>query len=241
MKLDSGQVVPGNRTIPFVLNKAILFSGQVVLKNSGGQKMEEPTYVPPAEEQAAFELGEMLGRRQAFGAMAGRCSAADAECLRRMRDQKLFLSRSATWNEFCRKYLGLSGRNANRIIRLLEEFGPCYFELSQLARISPEQFRAIAPTVREQRIHAQGEVIALIPENSEKIAAAVADLRRQARPRTPAAREPLSAVEQRCSRIVAELRKILGAEPEGTQKLLMRSTIREAITSLKGLDIGLEA
>ena len=44
--------------------------------------MEEPTYVPPAEEQAAFELGEMLGRRQAFGAMAGRCSAADAECRR---------------------------------------------------------------------------------------------------------------------------------------------------------------
>jgi hypothetical protein len=34
---------------------------------------------------------------------------------------------------------------ADRTIRLLEEFGPAYFKLSQFARISPVVFRAIAP------------------------------------------------------------------------------------------------
>ena len=31
---------------------------------------------------AAYELGEWMGRKQAFSSLAGRCSAADAECLR---------------------------------------------------------------------------------------------------------------------------------------------------------------
>ncbi|MEI9973468.1 MAG: hypothetical protein WDO73_16330 [Ignavibacteriota bacterium] len=44
-----------------------------------------------------FELGVMLGSRRAFAAVSGRCSAADAECLRRLRDQKLYLSRAASW------------------------------------------------------------------------------------------------------------------------------------------------
>jgi hypothetical protein len=199
--------------------------------------MEEPTIVPPADDQAAFELGEMLGRRQAFGAMAGRCSAADAECLLRMRDQNLFLSRAATWGEFCPKYLGLSGRHANRIIRLLEEFGPGYFELAQLARITAEQFRAIAPAVRDQRIHAHGEAILLIPENSEKIAAAVADLRREAMPEAPTSDERLSTLERRSNQTIAEFQQLLAKNPEGTEKLLLRSTIRQVIATLRAMDL----
>jgi hypothetical protein len=45
-------------------------------------------------DDAHFELGQMVGSRRAFGTVAGRCSAADAACLRRIRDEKLYLTRS---------------------------------------------------------------------------------------------------------------------------------------------------
>jgi len=122
----------------------------------------------------------MLGSRQAFVSVAGRCSAADAECIRRIRDKRLYLSRAASWEEFCPQYLGLGKTHANRIVRYLEEFRPDYFELAQLTRVTTAEFRAIAPAIRDQSIHLGGEAIALIPENSDRIAAAVAELRRPA-------------------------------------------------------------
>jgi hypothetical protein len=201
--------------------------------------MDESIIVPPADDQAAFELGEMLGRRQAFGTIAGRCSAADAECLRRMRDEKLFASRSASWDEFCPKYLGLSSRHANRIIGHLEEFGPSYFELAQLTRVTPEQFRAIAPAVRDQSIHMNGEAIALIPENAEKIAAAVAGLRREAAPPEPVSGKDDAAyiVDRHCARLLSEIRQVVRAKPKGTNKIILRSTIHEVIVVLRALDL----
>ena len=126
--------------------------------------MEELQKTSSAEDSGDFELGVMLGSRRAFSSVAGRCSAADAECIRRIRDERLYLRRAANWEEFCPEYLGLSKTHANRLIRYLEEFGPDYFELAQLTRVTPEQFRAIAPAVREKNIHVNGEAIALIPE-----------------------------------------------------------------------------
>ncbi len=128
-----------------------------------------------------FELGEILGQRRAFGAVAGRCSAADAACIKRLRDDQLFKDRSETWEEFCPKYLGMGKSNANRLIRELDELGPEYFQLAQLTRISAQEYRALAPAVRDGSLHRDGEVIALIPENSEKVSAAVAELRRAAK------------------------------------------------------------
>jgi hypothetical protein len=199
--------------------------------------MDEQTVAAPADDRAAFELGEMLGRRQAFGTIAGRCSAADAECLRRMRDQELFLSRAATWDEFCPKYLGLSRSQANRIIRQLEEFGPDYFELAQLTRITPEQFRAIAPAVHDRRIHAHGEAIALIPENSEQITATVAGLRRDAASQASARKDRLAAVDRRCAQVLSEIRELVAEAPKGANKLLLRTTIQETVVVLKALDL----
>ena len=37
----------------------------------------------PVTDDASFELGQWLGRRQAFGLIAGKTAAADVECLRR--------------------------------------------------------------------------------------------------------------------------------------------------------------
>ncbi|HUB77269.1 MAG TPA: hypothetical protein VMB03_00665 [Bryobacteraceae bacterium] len=199
--------------------------------------MDEVQTIPPADDQAVFELGEMIGRRQAFGTIAGRCSAADAECLRRMRDEKLFLTRAETWFDFCPKYLGLSSRAANRVIRNLEEFGPAYFELAQLTRISPEDFRAIAPAVRDRHLHAHGEVIALISENAEKVAAAVAELRRDTTPAAQAERDAFTSAHRHCKKLLEEIHGLVREQPHGASKLLLRSTIREAVVELRALDL----
>ena len=41
------------------------------------------------EKQQILDLGAWLGRHQAFGMIANRCTAADAECLKTIRDQGL--------------------------------------------------------------------------------------------------------------------------------------------------------
>ena len=68
--------------------------------------------------------------------IAGRCSAAQAEGLRRLRDDKQYKRCTEKWDDFCPKYLDISRSEADRTIKLLEEFGPAYFELSHLTRIS---------------------------------------------------------------------------------------------------------
>src|SRR3974390_1997395 len=90
------------------------------------------------EDGALLDLGVILGQNLAFGLIAGRCSAAQAESLRRLREEGLFRRANLTWKEFCPKYLKISRSEADRTIQLWEEFGPAYFEVSQLTRISPD-------------------------------------------------------------------------------------------------------
>jgi hypothetical protein len=45
----------------------------------------------------AFDVGTWVGRKQAFALAAGRCSAADAEILFEIREQKLFRTVEPTW------------------------------------------------------------------------------------------------------------------------------------------------
>src|SRR5689334_11997764 len=122
-------------------------------------------------------LWRLLGRREAFAMVAARCSAAEAADLKELRDSKAYLEVSGDWKEFVPKYLKMSYDSANRIIRNLEEFGPAYFDVAQFTRISPQVFRAIAPSIREQTLHHNGQAIALIPENAEKVVAAVNEIR----------------------------------------------------------------
>jgi hypothetical protein len=130
-----------------------------------------------AGDGALLDLGVALGQTHAFGLIAGRCSAAQAEAIRRLRDQRLYKRVSETWDDFCRSYLRISKPEADRTIRLLEEFGPVYFDVSQLTRISPETYRAIAPAIQDGKLHFNGEEIPLSPEHSRKVAAAVAEMR----------------------------------------------------------------
>ena len=125
-----------------------------------------------------FDIGRLLGRREAFSVVAGRCTAAEAAQMREIREKKLYLGRADDWSEFCVQDLHMSKDSANRMIRNLEEFGPNYFVLAQITQVSPTTYRAIAPSIHDEALHHDGEAIALIPENAEKVAAAVAEMRR---------------------------------------------------------------
>jgi hypothetical protein len=196
-----------------------------------------------AADAALLELGLALGQAHTFGLVAGRCSAAQAQGIRRLREEKLYKRLAETWLEFCPQYLKISRTEADRTIRLLEEFGPAYFELSQLTRVSPETFRAIAPAIRDGALHFNGEVIALNSANAHKVAAAVAELR-NALPKKSVIPELRSLtreiqalgheldleqrivkLDQYCTAIVAEFEKISRDEGLGLARRLFHSAL----------------
>jgi hypothetical protein len=155
-----------------------------------------------------FDLGNLLGMRRAFGIIAGKASAADAECLRRIRDDKLYLGKAASWPDFCTQYLGASRASVNRFIHYLEEFGPDFFHLTQLTRIAPETYRTIAAQVKPEGLELDGEIIPLTPQNADKVSAAVAELRRRAQPQIEpqkANEDPYREPERRLNDLVARI------------------------------------
>ena len=89
------------------------------------------------DEQQVLELGIMLGQRRAFGMVAGRCSAAQAECLRKVRDEKTYLKFATNWAGFCERHLKISKRTADRAIALLKKHGTLYFETAALTGSAP--------------------------------------------------------------------------------------------------------
>ena len=100
--------------------------------------------------------------------------------------------------------MGVSSPHVDRIIRYLEEFGPEFFHLTQLTRISPKDYRAIAPHVTKDGLRFGDEVIALIPENTEKVSSAVAALRQRPGSKGDAAREDrFAALEKRFEDLIA--------------------------------------
>ena len=135
------------------------------------------------------DLGRLLGQRRAFAAVGGRCSAAHAQLLRRIRDEKLYRAVAPSWRRFCGTHLAITCRHADRLIALLNRFGPTYFEISQLVGLSPRQYLAIHPVLLEHSVLVNGEAVSLIPENAPKVLEAVGQLLRETRrtkPREPA-------------------------------------------------------
>jgi hypothetical protein len=148
----------------------------------------------PAGQAGENELDQLLGERRAFSRVADSCSAADTECLRRMREERMYRFKKLNWSQFCSQYLEVSKTEADRIIHRFEEFGQSYFDVSRIVRISPESYRAIAHAVKDKAIEWNGETIALTPENSGRVAAAVQALRQAATPKVqPRAAIPTAA------------------------------------------------
>jgi hypothetical protein len=128
-----------------------------------------------------FDLGAWIGRGQAFSFVANHCSAAQAECLARIREDGLYKALNLTWEEFCTRHAGVNRAHADEIIRRLEEFGAAYFRLSEIIRISPRSYRDLPVTVNEEAIEIGGESIPLTPENALRIRHAIGALRAELR------------------------------------------------------------
>lgn len=171
-------------------------------------------FMSQSEDPAAVELGRFLGRREAFAVVAGRCSAAEAESVRRIRDSKLYKQVEPSWEQFCSKHLGVSRRHIDRTLRLLDELGPAYFHVAQIAHVTPEEYRAIQAHVGEDGVRIDGAVVALLPENSEQVSAAVAELlsRETPKPARPAANSA-EAILNKCEALAEALRALPASTP----------------------------
>jgi hypothetical protein len=133
---------------------------------------------PPGPSQSV-ETGTWIGRIQAFSLIGSRCSAAQAECLRHMRQEGVHKLLGLTWEEFRPQHLQMSRASADGLIRQLEEFGTEYFRLSEIMRLSPEGYREIAGAVHDNAIEIDGELVAITVENAPRIRAAVQAMRAQ--------------------------------------------------------------
>jgi len=176
----------------------------------------------PADSAALSELDQMIGERRAFSRIGDSCSAADAECLKRIRTRKLYLLKNVSWDGFCWNYLDISRAEADKIIRRFDEFGDSYFNLSRIVRISPESYRAIAPAIKGKTIEYEGEQVPLVPDNARRVNAIVQSLRVAALPKrqpkpapvvpkppsTDPVYERLNEIELQARAIVKELREI---------------------------------
>ncbi|HZZ78441.1 MAG TPA: hypothetical protein VFE62_07970 [Gemmataceae bacterium] len=134
-----------------------------------------------ADQQAVVEVGKWVGRQQAFGMIANKCSAAQAEILKRMKDSAAHKAFGLTREEFCDQHLGISRQTVDRIIANYEEFGAAYFAMTSLMRISPSTYRLLGAAVTETNEVVFGdERIPITKANSDRIIEAVNALRKDA-------------------------------------------------------------
>jgi hypothetical protein len=205
-----GEFAPKTALKPFVFSCGLGDSAQILSNDHMHNSLEEQL---PATGQPAprdLELGQWLGRREAFGLIAGRCSAADIECLRRIRDEKMYRNRAHNWDQFCTEQIGASRRRVDQSIRHLEEFGPAFFHAAQLTRITAEEFRAIAPDVSAEGVRLDGEVIAFVPEERRRVAAAIAELGRRCEAATPPPEPSFALALKRCGAAARLLESVSG-------------------------------
>ena len=187
-------------------------------------------------EPGEFELGTWLGRRQAFGLMAGKAVAADVDCLRQIRDTKMYKSKCGDWGEFCTQYVGISKTYVNRLIRCLEKFGPRYFAVTQLTPVSEQAFDAIAPHLTDEGLTLDGETFALRADNSQQVAAAVAELRKRAEAQPE--QSPGEILEKRFEDLI---RRVIntGAALDSVEKRVIVELLSRLNQSVQGCDVTL--
>ena len=206
--------------------------------------MQKSTIDLTDDAAAVLDLGVALGQSQTFSLVAGRCSAAQAATLLRLRQEKKYLRCASNWREFCTKYLKISGSEADKIIRLWEEFGASYFELAQLIRISPEGYRAIETAVKDGALHHEGETIEFDAENSRKLAEAVTELRGDAARAKPARKAPrqremherIADLDRSWTKLIREFQEISRKERSGENWILLTRVLMRARSELSKLE-----
>jgi len=189
-------------------------------------EIENGKPAPSEPDLLSLELGRWMGRREAFGLMAGRCSAADAESLRRIRDEKLYKRLNCTWAEYCMRHLNVERRSVDRAIGYLQEFGPAFFPVTQMTHIGPKDYRAIASNIGPDGVTLDGTAVTLLPENSQEISSAVAELLKRIEREPKPATVPFDAALKRCQTVAAML-EALPSGLDGRQKLDLAAVVAE--------------
>jgi len=129
---------------------------------------------PPNEY---IELAAWIGKAQVFGLIAKGCTAAQAACLKHLRESDYHKSLGLTWAEFCPQYFGISRDTADQQIRYLVELGAAWFRLNEVVRVSPKTFRRIRSAIQGESIVIDGESVPITPENSARSREAVHKMR----------------------------------------------------------------
>jgi hypothetical protein len=204
--------------------------------------MDKPVCESTSADTELVDLGEVLGENRTFGLIAGRCSAAQAASLRRLREERKYLRISASWDEFCSTRLRVSKAFADKMIRLLDEFGPDYFGVAQFTQVSAETYRELAPSIKDGMLHANGEAIELNSENSRKIAAAISELRRHtAAPRKPPRQlephERIARLAEQSKAIVKEFEALSATERHSQNWLRFVEALTELAAALHRLQL----
>jgi hypothetical protein len=190
----------------------------------------------PSKEDVSLELGKVLGQSIAFGTIGGRCSAAQAAAIRKARNDKIHAHLGQTWREFCPIHLKMSGAQADVFIRLLEEFGPDYFEHTQSVHISADTYRLVAPFLHDKSLHFYEEVLELNSANVQKVAKSVRESRKALLPpadEAPALCDRLAELNRRALEMMAELREISKASRTGKPSPLFGSQLKGTLTCLR--------
>ncbi len=125
------------------------------------------------DHQEAMDVSAWVGRQQVFAMIANKCSAAQAQILKRLKDTSAHKAFGLTREEFCTQHLGINRSTADRIIANLEEFGTAYFTLSNIMRISPATYRLLAPAVDGNELIFGDDRIPITKANTDRILEAV--------------------------------------------------------------------
>jgi hypothetical protein len=104
----------------------------------------------------------------------------------------------------------MSKSNANHLIAVRDELGDEYFYIAQATRISLREYRArVAPNVRNGLIECNGESIPLVPENSQRIVAAVSTLRASTAAGEQTPEFELTTAQENAASLVADGERII--------------------------------
>ncbi len=182
-----------------------------------------------------IDAAAWVGRQQAFAVIASKCSAAQAQCLQQVRESRIHDQFGLTWEEFCRRHFGISRSSADRIIQQYSEFGKAYFRLSELARISPDAFRAIADHVDDETITIDGEEVPLVPENAPRIRARLDTLRSQLRAEKRRTEPALIELRMRSEALLDEVRRRVNPTLPNTLRDPLKDLARDALRRWNGI------
>ena len=178
---------------------------------------------------ALLEVGTWIGRHQAFGLIANKCSAADAACLREIRDNKHYRALGLTWDEFCSRHTGVDRRTADRLVEQLDEFGEAYFNLSQLMPIKIPVYRELASNVTGNILELDGQKIPITPEHAPQIIDAVRELRSRLDREQSKSRIPFSAMLNRLDLCHSELAGAIRRGLSDSDRTLLIALLTDAI------------